>query len=125
MPAGDEERALDEACTLLIKQAHEATQRITASTQNVDFGKQEIRTTFAALEIKANDAKTLFRLLDRNASGSLNGEEFVDGCIRLRGAADGLDMAKLLNDSRWLKQTLVTLAGEISACCRTPQLLCI
>merc|ERR1711862_166294 len=45
-----------------------------------------------------NDAEQLFRLLDRDMSGSISIEEFVRGCLRLRGPARSNDVAALVYD---------------------------
>mmetsp|Transcript_7520 Transcript_7520/g.12241 ORF Transcript_7520/g.12241 Transcript_7520/m.12241 type:complete len:230 (+) Transcript_7520:1-690(+) len=51
---------------------------------------------FAAVDLSRQEAKDLFRLLDNDSSGSLSAEEFVQGCLRLRGPARSVDLATLI-----------------------------
>eukprot|EP00927_Polykrikos_kofoidii_P062379 TRINITY_DN5718_c0_g1_i1.p1 TRINITY_DN5718_c0_g1~~TRINITY_DN5718_c0_g1_i1.p1 ORF type:complete len:897 (+),score=138.85 TRINITY_DN5718_c0_g1_i1:91-2781(+) len=50
---------------------------------------------FKALDIDASEAYGLFALLDVNECGEISVEEFVLGCIRLRGPAQAIDLATL------------------------------
>eukprot|EP00929_Paragymnodinium_shiwhaense_P012512 TRINITY_DN11978_c0_g3_i1.p1 TRINITY_DN11978_c0_g3~~TRINITY_DN11978_c0_g3_i1.p1 ORF type:complete len:658 (+),score=69.04 TRINITY_DN11978_c0_g3_i1:117-1976(+) len=50
---------------------------------------------FATLEIAADDAKELFELLDEDGTEFVELEEFMLGCLRLRGGAKALDVAKM------------------------------
>jgi len=53
------------------------------------------------------EAATLFALLDRDNTGSLTAEEFVQGTLRLRGSAKAFDLAALQHEcrqqARWLR----------------------
>jgi len=55
---------------------------------------------FKVIDIDVSEAKGLFKLLDLDESGSLDVEEFVSGCIRLRGQAKALDIAVLIHEVR-------------------------
>merc|ERR1712056_144225 len=44
-----------------------------------------------ALEITAFDARSMFKLLDRDGSGLIDIDEFCDGCLRLKGEAKSFD----------------------------------
>jgi len=50
---------------------------------------------FVLLDIDSSDAWTLFKLLDRDDSDVIDAEEFVDGCLKLKGPARAIDMACL------------------------------
>jgi hypothetical protein len=50
---------------------------------------------FNALELDISDVHTLFVLLDRDQTGNVNVDEFLVGCMRLKGQAKSLDLAKL------------------------------
>merc|ERR1712032_1050982 len=47
------------------------------------------------LEIDIDQVRTLFTLLDVDNTGEVDLEEFVGGCLRLRGGATSMDMAVL------------------------------
>ena len=42
------------------------------------------------------------RLLDMDSGGAVEIEEFLMGCLRLRGNAKAMDIAKLCHDQTWL-----------------------
>jgi len=48
------------------------------------------------LGLEADDAEKLFRLLDTSGSESVSVDEFLEGCMRLKGAARSIDMQQLL-----------------------------
>merc|ERR1712232_847944 len=50
---------------------------------------------FRNIDVDISEARGLFLLLDMNGSGTLNTEEFLNGCIRLRGFSKSLDLALL------------------------------
>merc|ERR1712151_485740 len=61
---------------------------------------------FKAIDVDQSEAKGLFRLLDLDDSGSVNAEEFLSGCLRLRGPAKALDLALLIREVRGIEQSL-------------------
>mmetsp|Transcript_30190 Transcript_30190/g.65988 ORF Transcript_30190/g.65988 Transcript_30190/m.65988 type:complete len:614 (-) Transcript_30190:83-1924(-) len=59
---------------------------------------RSLQANFEALGLDTQDAWTLFKLFDKDRTNSIEVEEFVEGCIRLRGSAKGIDIAKLTDD---------------------------
>merc|ERR1712113_447611 len=55
-----------------------------------------------ALEITAFDARSMFKLLDRDDSGLIDIEEFCDGCLRMKGEAKSFDIQCLIYESQRL-----------------------
>ena len=47
-------------------------------------------------------AWSFFKLLDLDSGGAVEIEEFLMGCLRLRGSARAIDIAKLIHDQAWL-----------------------
>merc|ERR1711972_527516 len=68
---------------------------------------------FNALELDFTDIMTLFVLLDRDQNGSINLEEFLRGCMRLKGAARTFDIAKLQYEAEWLMHNISFLVDEM------------
>lgn len=60
---------------------------------------EKVNTYFAALELEVAQAKKMYELLDVEDSNEVDIETFVDGCMRLRGAARSVDLAMLVYQS--------------------------
>jgi hypothetical protein len=56
-----------------------------------------VKAYFQTLDLDIRKAHTLFSLLDSNDSGEVGIEEFLDGCLRLRGQAKSLDLNLLIH----------------------------
>ena len=52
----------------------------------------------SGLDIDITDARIVFTLLDVDGSGGLTVEEFVDGALKLKGPAKGIDMLSMMFD---------------------------
>lgn len=64
------------------------------------------RALFAALDIEAEDVWELFKLLDEDESHLIDIQEFSMGCLRLKGNAKAVDLAKFAYDQKQMKQKL-------------------
>jgi len=64
---------------------------------------------FHALGIDVAQAELLFRLLDKDNSGMLSVDEFMTGCIRLRGHAKSLDVNLILHETRQVSKCVKQL----------------
>jgi len=56
------------------------------------------------LEISLRDLHELWCVIDEDGSGSLNADEFIEGCLRLRGSAKALDLVTLWHSDQALKK---------------------
>lgn len=74
------------------------------------------RQYFASLDIEPDDAWSLFKLLDQDHSNFIELDEFIEGCMRIRGSARSIDMARLMYEHRWLTKQL---AAWMEACVAT------
>merc|ERR1712050_375720 len=68
---------------------------------------------FASLDIETNDAWTLFKLLDNDETGHIDIEEFVEGCLQLKGTAKAIHVAKLSHDNKMLTLALEDFMGNV------------
>jgi len=59
---------------------------------------------FQAVDLDISEAKGLFRLLDLDENGEISADEFVMGCLRLRGPAKAIDLATLMFENRRMRQ---------------------
>merc|ERR1712129_247437 len=53
---------------------------------------------FETIDLDLREAEDLFHLIDIDNSGSIDPEEFVNGCIRLQGPAKAIDLATLMSE---------------------------
>lgn len=56
---------------------------------------EDIKAALAALDLVVPDPWRFFMLLDLNGNGEVTEDEFVEGCLRLRGPARTFDVASL------------------------------
>lgn len=54
------------------------------------------------LGLDVDDAWSFFKLLDLDDGGDVEIEEFLMGCLRLRGTARAIDIGKIIHDQTWL-----------------------
>lgn len=57
---------------------------------------------FEALDVDEDDAQELFHVLDTHHDGQIHVEDFVNGCLRLDGAAKAVDLAAFVEEYRGL-----------------------
>lgn len=65
----------------------------------------ETQRYFESLGLEIWDVWTFFKLLDHDQDGNVHLEQFLEGCLRLRGQASSVDVARLIHDQTWLIST--------------------
>lgn len=74
-----------------------------------EFVKRDaVRAHFSVLELDVSKAEQVFRLLDTDGSNEIQIDEFVVGCMRLKGLAKGIDMEGLMLESKRMMTRLST-----------------
>merc|ERR1719195_1420511 len=63
------------------------------------LGDENVQAYFQSFELDVTQARTLFRLLDLDESDDVNIDEFVEGCMRMRGQARSIDVHMLLYEN--------------------------
>merc|ERR1711976_769967 len=58
------------------------------------MGNEEAQAVFDYMGIEVSDAREIICLVDQDGGGSIDLEEFVLGCLRLRGPARAIDVAQ-------------------------------
>lgn len=66
----------------------------------------QMRAFFRAIDVDETEAEGLFRLMDLDDNGGVDAEEFLSGCMRLRGPARALDLTMLVREVRRLDQQI-------------------
>eukprot|EP00927_Polykrikos_kofoidii_P051429 TRINITY_DN45232_c0_g1_i1.p1 TRINITY_DN45232_c0_g1~~TRINITY_DN45232_c0_g1_i1.p1 ORF type:complete len:699 (-),score=129.07 TRINITY_DN45232_c0_g1_i1:6-2102(-) len=78
-----------------------------------------VQAYFALLELEITDAWVLFKLLDSDCSGSIDAEEFVDGCLRLKGQARSIDLAKMRRENKKVASYLSRKVEDVTGRLKT------
>mmetsp|Transcript_24947 Transcript_24947/g.48655 ORF Transcript_24947/g.48655 Transcript_24947/m.48655 type:complete len:751 (+) Transcript_24947:81-2333(+) len=82
-----------------------------------EFEKQmedeNVLTFLSTLELDIDQVKTLLCLLDRDQNGEVDVDEFITGCIRLKGGAKSLDMAILQYQVEWIVYNMAWLTASV------------
>jgi hypothetical protein len=61
---------------------------------------------FNAIDVDQSAARALFELIDIDGVGVINQDEFILGCLRLKGQAKAMDLATLMYDTKRLAKSL-------------------
>lgn len=72
-----------------------------------------IEAYFASLDIEAADAWTLFEMMDTEGTGDIDVDDFIKGCLRLKGNAKSIDMAQLMTDNKWMISALKEIQASL------------
>jgi len=70
---------------------------------------ESVRTYFSLLELDISDAWTLFKLIDINDAYEVSIEDFVTGCLRLKGSAKSIDIATIM----YQNQKIITRLNDM------------
>merc|ERR1712039_578258 len=72
------------------------------------LGNHKVRAYFQTLDLDVSQAHVLFELLDTDGSDSVTIDEFLEGCMRLKGQAKSIDLNMLVYMSKKLFDQLST-----------------
>eukprot|EP00441_Pelagodinium_beii_P034893 CAMPEP_0197643520 /NCGR_PEP_ID=MMETSP1338-20131121/16808_1 /TAXON_ID=43686 ORGANISM="Pelagodinium beii, Strain RCC1491" /NCGR_SAMPLE_ID=MMETSP1338 /ASSEMBLY_ACC=CAM_ASM_000754 /LENGTH=742 /DNA_ID=CAMNT_0043216785 /DNA_START=94 /DNA_END=2322 /DNA_ORIENTATION=- len=74
-----------------------------------------VQACFTAMDLDFSDAFELFKLIDDDKDGEVRIEEFIEGCLRFRGPAMSIDIAKLMAENRFLSKKITKLNDRMAA----------
>mmetsp|Transcript_131468 Transcript_131468/g.245945 ORF Transcript_131468/g.245945 Transcript_131468/m.245945 type:complete len:201 (+) Transcript_131468:2-604(+) len=80
---------------------------ITINELEAHLNDENVAAYFSSLDLDPRDAWTLFKLLDVDKGNMVDLEEFVVGCMRLKGDAKSIDVAKLTYETKWMMKRLL------------------
>jgi hypothetical protein len=91
------------------------------------FRDHRMRSYFQVLGLDAHDCDRLFRLLDEDNSGAVSIDEFLTGCLRLKGDARSIDVHFLIYECKdilagvnaLLKHSGLATFGDFRLCRRS------
>jgi len=75
-----------------------------------------VQAYFSSLEIDPTDTWTLFSLLDADGTHEIDLEEFIIGCLRLKGHARSVDLVRLGYENKWVAKKLKSIDKSIVHC---------
>jgi len=67
---------------------------------------------FESLSLEMKQVKRLFHLIDIDKSGTIDRNEFIFGCLHLKGEAKNLDIAIIQHELRWIRELVFKLGGH-------------
>merc|ERR1712084_73890 len=77
--------------------------------------KKVMQEYFKALDVDLSEAKGIFDLLDLTGSGSVDAEEFLSGCMRLRGPAKALELELVMHEVRSVHKDVLLFAASFQS----------
>merc|ERR1719499_944827 len=79
------------------------------------LGDRRLSAFFKEIDIDQAEAKGLFLLLDKDGGGSIDADEFLSGCLRLRGPAKALDMQLVMRELAEQRRSYSTLVAALES----------
>lgn len=80
---------------------------------------KQMQALFESMDIETSDVWALFSLMDSDGDGRINIEELVDGCLKYKGMAKAMHVAKLATDMSHLKAQSKRLQADLSKMMQT------
>eukprot|EP00930_Biecheleria_cincta_P006073 TRINITY_DN107051_c0_g1_i1.p1 TRINITY_DN107051_c0_g1~~TRINITY_DN107051_c0_g1_i1.p1 ORF type:complete len:639 (+),score=84.96 TRINITY_DN107051_c0_g1_i1:36-1919(+) len=68
---------------------------------------------FKAIDVDISEAESVFHLLDSDESGTISLDEFMSGCLSLRGNAKALDVSILLHETRVFSRGIQAIEDKV------------
>merc|ERR1712032_79095 len=97
----DKDIELVKHCRKLFKTSDtDGNGQITIQEFEAQLEDDQLHEYLAAVDLGKDDAKALFKLLDTDRSDCVSVQEFVEGCLRLRGPARSVALSALQYDFR-------------------------
>lgn len=84
---------------------------LTAAELESQLSRPKVQSWFKALDIDTKQTWKLFKILDSNGSGIISSEQFVEGCMILKGYATRVDVESL----KWEIRDANTRSGLTAA----------
>lgn len=87
---------------------------ITLAEFRAHLQNEHMQALLQTFDIDDTDAWTLFKLLDSDEGGSVDLDEFVEGCIKLKGHAKSIQIAELMCQHKWMMDKLSEIMDIVS-----------
>ena len=91
------------------------TGKITLEELKDIMNRKDVNAIFATVGLEVSNATSFFKLLDVDDSNSLEVDEFVVGCLKIRGMAKAVDLQTLMYENKrmikYMRQGLETITA--------------
>jgi len=77
------------------------------------LGDEKVQAYFQSFELDVTQARTLFNLLDLDESNDVGIDEFVEGCMRMKGSARSIDVNMLLYENEKMIERQITFMSYV------------
>jgi hypothetical protein len=77
---------------------------ITLNAFEKHMNERRMKAYFHSLDIKVSDAWTLFKLLDQDHAHAIDLDQFVEGCLQLKGPATAINIKTLETEFHWFAE---------------------
>merc|ERR1719215_854331 len=76
---------------------------------------RKVKAYFQSMDLDVSQAHVLFELLDSDGSDQVELQEFLDGCMRLKGNAKSIDLNKLILMNRRCNEAMMGFLPKAEA----------
>jgi len=75
-----------------------------------------VQAYFLSIDIQPHEADTVFSLLGGEPDADIDFEEFILGCMRYKGTARAVDLARVSYENRSLNKRLKQIITDVALC---------
>eukprot|EP00931_Biecheleriopsis_adriatica_P052188 TRINITY_DN30337_c0_g1_i1.p1 TRINITY_DN30337_c0_g1~~TRINITY_DN30337_c0_g1_i1.p1 ORF type:complete len:641 (-),score=94.56 TRINITY_DN30337_c0_g1_i1:60-1958(-) len=94
-------------------QLFEARDELDWDTFQDELDNKALVSFFQAIDVDPSEAEFIFKLIDVNDNGGVDLEEFINGCLNLKGPAKAIDSCKILQFSQNIMEKVDTIAMSV------------
>lgn len=98
---------VNNACRLFTLLDIDRTGQISVLEFESQLESQPMQEYLAEIDVDVSEAKWLFEILDINSTGTIDFDEFLSGCLRMKGPAKALDLLLVTRESRRMFQQIL------------------
>jgi len=109
------EKYVKEMREFFIEMDQDGSGTVTLEEVKEYFDDLRVQSYFQALGIDPQDTERLFHLIDDDGSGEISVDEFLDGCLRLKGSARSIDVHALMYECKRLENRQLLMLRMLGA----------
>merc|ERR1740121_397412 len=94
------EKYIQEMRSIFAELDDDGSETITMEELQVGLSDERMQSYFLACGLGLDDTARLFALIDDDASGEVDVDEFLEGCLRLKGTARSIDVHQIIHECR-------------------------